>query len=50
MLTRMFEKRMRGSRAMGYVLADPHDPEPPDGGRVIEYDDESNKTLDDYLA
>ena len=50
MLARMFEKRMRGYRAMGYVLADHHDPEPPDSDRVIEYDHEANKTLDDYLA
>jgi superfamily II DNA or RNA helicase len=38
MLARMFEKRMRGYRAMGYVITDHVAPEPTDD-YVIEYDE-----------
>jgi superfamily II DNA or RNA helicase len=46
MLARMFEKRMRGYRAMGYVVTDHVAPEPIDG-YVIEYDEGALGISDD---
>ena len=46
MLARMFEKRMRGYRAMGYVVTDHVAPEPIDD-YVIEYDEGALKIPDD---
>ena len=45
MLARMFQKRLRGYRAMGYELADPPMVVPV-RERVIEYDEEALRTLD----
>jgi superfamily II DNA or RNA helicase len=39
MLARMFEKRMRGYRAMGYSVGVHAEPEPVEDGYVIEYDE-----------
>ncbi len=50
MLARMFDKRMRGYRAMGYELGEHrglHDVE--NDGYVIEYDEESLRSLEDDL-
>jgi superfamily II DNA or RNA helicase len=46
MLARMFERRLRGYRAMGYVVTDHVAPEPI-GDYVIEYDEGALETLDD---
>lgn len=46
MLARMFEKRMRGYRAMGYVVTDHVAPEPIDD-YVIEYDEGALEIPDD---
>jgi len=46
MLARMFQKRLRGYRAMGYELADPPVVTAPVRERVIEYDEETLRTLD----
>jgi superfamily II DNA or RNA helicase len=50
MLGRMFEKRMRGYRAMGYVLAEhvtSHGVK--DGGYIVEYDEEIVRSLNGEL-
>ena len=46
MLARMFQKRLRGYRAMGYELAGPPMVTAPVRERVIEYDEEALRTLD----
>lgn len=38
MLTRMFKKRMRGYKAMGYSLGEHIAPEAPEEDQVIDYD------------
>jgi superfamily II DNA or RNA helicase len=47
MLARMFEKRMRGYRAMGYSLADHASPEHVEDDYVIEYDQGVLRELED---
>lgn len=46
MLERMFDKRMKGYRAMGYRLVDPPNPEGIVKDRVIEYDEEALRQPD----
>jgi superfamily II DNA or RNA helicase len=46
MLARMFDKRLRGYGAMGYELASPPVIAVPVRERVIEYDEETLRTLD----
>ena len=49
MLARMFEKRMRGYRAMGYVVADHVAPEPIEE-YVVEYDENASEVQDDDVS
>ena len=46
MLARMFEKRMRGYRAMGYSVGDHAEPEHAENDYVIEYDEAALQDLD----
>jgi len=46
MLARMFDKRMRGYRAMGYSVGDHAAPEPVEDDYVIEYDEQILHDLD----
>ncbi len=46
MLARMFEKRMRGYRAMGYIVCDYEVPEQVEDDYVIEYDQETIRNLE----
>ena len=51
MLTRMFEKRMRGYRAMGYTVGDHAMPEQVEDDYVIEYDQETRRhSKGDYYS
>ena len=47
MLSRMFEKRLKGYRAMGYELADVSGKAPVVPERVVEYDEEALRFFDD---
>ena len=47
MLARMFEKRMRGYRAMGYTVGDHTAPEHVEDDYIIEYDQDVLRELDD---
>ncbi len=46
MLARMFEKRMRGYRAMGYSVGDYAPPDQVEDDYAIEYDQEALRQLD----
>ena len=46
MLARMFEKRMRGYRAMGYSVGDYAPPDQVEDDYTIEYDQEALRQLD----
>ena len=46
MLARMFEKRMRGYRAMGYSVGDYAPPDQVEDDYAIEYDQEALRELD----
>ena len=50
MLARMFEKRMKGYRAMGYSVSDHTTPEQMIDDYTIEYDEEALRWLDDQYS
>ena len=46
MLARMFEKRLRGYRTMGYSTSNYAPPKPVEDNYVIEYDEEVLREID----
>ena len=48
-LARMFEKRMRGYRAMGYTVSEYVAPKPVEDDYVLEYDEDALRNLDSDL-
>ena len=50
MLARMFDKRMRGYRAMGYTVGDDEVPYNESDDYVIEYDEEAMRAPESDFA